>query len=408
MHGKPLREIDEADLKALVDAATPEGLTLEFKRQVDLEKSDQKKEAAKDISALANTAGGRLLYGIAEQRRADGSTVAGQIVPVTDGSAVSRLSDILNSAIHPRPRFDIRAVSVAGGYVVVVEVYPSSGTDLHMVTAYGETRFYRRGPIGVVPMSEPEIREAYIRIGELRASLDARVDALVRPELTRRAEVDESILIVPLFSRPNFADPRQLRDLGRHLQQGILAKDDELRNIIWRLKLRHDGYRLILGGDAPEKAGIYIAILKSGVVHWSYNGAFQDSGTESHFFSLRATYRILKALIVSREVFRLCAYSGPVRMLYQLRPTKPWRIDPDRWLRDDANPPGVYGSEISDFRIESTVGSWGLLVKELLDPIFHVAGDFEIPHFTQAGALKKAWAKDFAEFLPYISVEAGE
>jgi hypothetical protein len=51
-------------------------------------------------------------------------------------------------------------------------------------------------------MIEPEIREAYVRIGELRASLDARVEALVRPELERRLAVDESIPVIPLYSRP--------------------------------------------------------------------------------------------------------------------------------------------------------------------------------------------------------------
>ena len=201
--------------------------------------------------------------------------------------------------------------------------------------------------------------------------------------------------------------PRRLRELGSHLERGILAQDEELRNIIWKLRLQHDGYRLVLGGDTPEKAGLYIVILKTGVVHWSFNGAFQDRKIEFPFYSLRASHRILKALLVSREVFRLCGYSGPVRMLYQLRPTKPWRIDPDQGLRFDTNPPGVYSSEIPDFSIESTVGSWGLLVKELLDPIFHVAGDIEIPHFTPEGALKKQWAKGFNEFLPYISIEAG-
>ena len=44
---------------------------------------------------------------------------------------------ISSSMIHPRARFNLRAVPVTGGYVLVVETYPSSGVDLHMVTGYG-------------------------------------------------------------------------------------------------------------------------------------------------------------------------------------------------------------------------------------------------------------------------------
>ena len=57
---KPLREIEEIDLQGLAQGAIPEGLTLEFKRELNLDDSKQKKEAAKDVSALANTVGGRL------------------------------------------------------------------------------------------------------------------------------------------------------------------------------------------------------------------------------------------------------------------------------------------------------------------------------------------------------------
>jgi predicted HTH transcriptional regulator len=97
MLSKLLNEIDEADLQSLGHTATPEGLTLEFKRELNLGQNDQKREVAKDVSALANTAGGRLLYGIEEVRQADGSLVAGPIAPLTDGTIPSRLSDVLHS-----------------------------------------------------------------------------------------------------------------------------------------------------------------------------------------------------------------------------------------------------------------------------------------------------------------------
>jgi hypothetical protein len=44
MLGKALREIDEADIDALVAASTPEGIALEFKRELKLDQRQEKRE----------------------------------------------------------------------------------------------------------------------------------------------------------------------------------------------------------------------------------------------------------------------------------------------------------------------------------------------------------------------------
>jgi hypothetical protein len=250
---------------------------------------------------------------------------------------------------------------------------------------------------------EPDIREAYIRIGELRASLDARVEALVRPELKLRSEVAESFIVVPLFSRASLVDPRQLRQLGRHLQEGVLQKL-ELRDFVRDLQLGYDGYRFSLG-DVPEKALIYISVLKTGVVHVSSDAAFTSADREVHYSSLSASDRILQALFFAHEVLRISAYSGSVRLIYQLRPRKGWRIDPGLISLADPIPMGIYRSEIPEVNLASTEGSWGSVVKDLLDPMFHAAGSYECPLFASDGVLRKQWAKAFAVFAPWMRIE---
>ena len=416
MLDKPLTQIEEADLQALVSDQVQEGLALEFKSQLNLGTTSQKKEAAKDASALANTAGGRIFYGINEAALPDGTVVASGITPLTDGALPSSLADILHSTIHPRPRFNLHTVPIAArGYVLALETYESSGLDLHMVTGYGDNRFYRRGPTGVVPMTEPEIREAYIRIGERRASLEARVENLVRPELETRAQVDESVLVIPLYSRPDLMDPRQVGKLGQVLRDGPFKGVPEVRDELFDLRLRHEGYRLLLGG-APDDAGLYLAVLKNGVVHLSSNVAFEekvvkdgttgDSTKEWHYWSLRAARRILWTLMIAREVFLLSAYSGPVRLQYQVRPTEFWRIEPNVLKgMEDPIAPGTYSALIAEANLESTLGSWGSLVKDLLDPIFHAAGDFFCPHITNDGAfLRTSVEKHFDVYASYVRI----
>lgn len=72
----------------------PESLELEFKRQLDLKTDNQKTEAAKDISAMANTIGGRIIYGIEEVKKENGIKVAGPLRPLTDGLVIESLASV--------------------------------------------------------------------------------------------------------------------------------------------------------------------------------------------------------------------------------------------------------------------------------------------------------------------------
>lgn len=53
------------DIEALISSRTEESLNLEYKRAAALDKEDkQKNEISKDVSAMANSAGGKILYGV--------------------------------------------------------------------------------------------------------------------------------------------------------------------------------------------------------------------------------------------------------------------------------------------------------------------------------------------------------
>lgn len=71
---KPLAALTAEDLQAII--GLPEGLALEFKRELPIAEPDEKRELANDWSGMANADGGRLIYGIQEQELTDGSRVA--------------------------------------------------------------------------------------------------------------------------------------------------------------------------------------------------------------------------------------------------------------------------------------------------------------------------------------------
>ncbi len=242
-----LSELNEAHLLDLGASQIPESISLEFKRQLDLSSPKEKAEAAKDVSALANTIGGQILYGVDEVTLADGSTVASSLCPLTDGTLKSRLEDVLLASIHPRPQLRLRDVPVAGGHVLVVEVYPGLAGDLYMVTGFKEYRFYLRSEQRTAPMTEPEVRERYARIAASRQALERSQQRSIAAEFKRARKREQSVLVIPWFGRRDLVNPRRFgRELLTELAKGPL-RSSPWRDTLFKLRITSEGIPNALG-----------------------------------------------------------------------------------------------------------------------------------------------------------------
>ena len=158
-------EIDSEALQGLVTAAVTESITLEFKRQPYGATDKDKKEFLKDVSALANTFGGHLLIGIAEDQGA-----AAELVPMEKAAAdaeIGMLEQILRSGVEPRMiGCRMKAAEAAGGYIIVIYV-PKSVTPPHRVILKHSNRFFARNSTGVY---EPTVSELKALFDQQRSS----------------------------------------------------------------------------------------------------------------------------------------------------------------------------------------------------------------------------------------------
>ena len=153
----------ESKIKNLITGEVEESLTLEYKSAEALGRSDyQKQEITKDVSAMANSAGGLLIYGIAENSQPDKRHLPEKITPV-DRFEFPRewIEQVINSI---RPRIDgilIHLVILNSGendVVYVVEI-PQS----HTAHQAGNHRYYKRFNFQSVPMEDYEIRDVMFR-----------------------------------------------------------------------------------------------------------------------------------------------------------------------------------------------------------------------------------------------------
>jgi hypothetical protein len=394
---KALRDLDEAAVVSLISCGAEEGLTLEFKAQLNLASKDEKREAAKDVSAFANQAGGRIVYGMKEGTVEDGRAVASEITPLTNGAVGQQLADVLVNAIHPRPSFAVAHVPVAGGVVLVVEVYRSD-TDVHMVTGYGENRFYRRGAKGNVLLTEPEVREAYAKVGITRASVEDRLRSVIDPELASRSQIDESIVVAPWNTSPNFFDPRSLPNLEFQDLVSQALRGTDLWEYGQRMTLGGDGYRAIIGEDGQiPTAPLYLAVLKTGVVHFSWNEALKwkdDKKDEMIYWAAPAIIRTVEALRVAEALYSTLGYYGRSRLRYVLRPAAPWRINPDGIFPPEAVEAKIFDAVPRDFLFPELGGRYSSILRDVFDDLFQIRG--VSPYFNADGTVSEYGAKRIA------------
>lgn len=146
-------------LKQYIDDEIEENLNLDYKAAAALGKSDsKKKEITKDISAMANSDGGLIIYGIMEYQEPYRKHLPEKIDPI-DRTQFSKewLEQIINTI---SPRIDgvvIYPVSIsdrANDAVYIVEI-PQSSTA-HQARDY---RYYKRFNFESEPMQDYEVRD---------------------------------------------------------------------------------------------------------------------------------------------------------------------------------------------------------------------------------------------------------
>jgi hypothetical protein len=180
----------KSDLEDLVGQS--ESLVLEFKRQESLLATSGKDhqarfdEAARDVAAMANEAGGTIIYGIDEDeidgvRRAAG---VGRGFSSTERIERERFLQAMSSRIQPPiAHLDAQDVDLGGGYhAIIVEVPQARGRAHQTLSDY---LFWRRDAQGRRKMTAQEIED-------VRGRTDKPVLELQRSQSSSRPNDDGS------------------------------------------------------------------------------------------------------------------------------------------------------------------------------------------------------------------------
>jgi len=167
MLDKPLEQIGIADLQELIADKVQEGKTIDYKQAMyrldsptPEDKDKQREEFLKDVSSFANTIGGHLIIGMAEDHGIP-TAIPGVALDNPDKEK-NRLHQLIAQWLEPRISCGIHAIEVQPKqYVLVIRVSQSLVSPNRVVYQKQFGQFWARNSAGAYRMDTSELRRAF-------------------------------------------------------------------------------------------------------------------------------------------------------------------------------------------------------------------------------------------------------
>jgi hypothetical protein len=154
-----LKTATEQNLLELISAEVREGKVIEYKRELTVDTSEQKRKFVSSVVSFANASGGEIIYGMQAK---DGKPI--QLHPLSGfdpDKTTLQLRDLLRAHVEPLLMgIEFQPVAMVGGWALIIRA-SRSWNPPHMVKL-DDNHFWARNEGGRVMMTVPEIRDALL------------------------------------------------------------------------------------------------------------------------------------------------------------------------------------------------------------------------------------------------------
>jgi hypothetical protein len=278
LFGKPIEDLQQEDLRAQIGFAA-ESRTLDFKRDLWADSDGGAKEWLKDITALANTAGGHIIVG-ADESRSDDTNILSDLPgldPTACASAITTLMNRARDGASPSMLMpQLQSLRLASGLDLLIVEVQRSWNAPHMVTIKGEDRFYIRHTGKNERMNVEELRRTILQGVEPEAQAiawrETRCSTLTTNAATPKNFSGDGCLvlhIVPLGK----GGPLDIKAAiaMRDLLKPLSGRENRIAPNI-------DGV-ISVHGDS-RRTYSYTQLLRDGSVETAFNGVIETDDSE--------------------------------------------------------------------------------------------------------------------------------
>lgn len=295
---KSITQFSSADIDQLIQNKTEEDINLEFKQQLPGNAQSDKHELCADVSAFANTSGGVIFFGIAENNGA-AESVKG-IVSSSIDQEIARIEQIIHSGTEPPiPGITCTHLKASDGSSVVATHIPKSWNQPHLTTSNQSFRLYIRTNRGKRPLDPSEIRDKYnsalTALDEIGRWRDKRVLSINANEgPVRLPDISKLVLhLVPFeaLSSPYLLNAAQLKEHSANFRPIGVGGWDNRINLDGYLSFGQSGF--MRGRTDPETS--YCQAFRSGAVEFVYSGVASEHNSKLLIASVWYEKAILEA-----------------------------------------------------------------------------------------------------------------
>ena len=244
-----------------------ESKILDFKREINIEKIEDKKKFLADISAFANATGGQIIYGVIE-KKGEFAELCG--VEVQDVDLLrQKIENMLRDNIEPNlSNYSINFKNLSENkYLIFIEISDSYSKP-HVVSYQGLWRVYSRNSTGNFPLDIFDLKNLVLKSNELRGGLDKyrfkRINSIISDELPIKFENPSSAkLIVHVLPHSAFYEKSEL-NLREILENSSLL--NPINTDSSNVQINFDGLFSVLYGKNYSVIDKYLQLYRDGII----------------------------------------------------------------------------------------------------------------------------------------------
>jgi hypothetical protein len=327
---KPIEQVVEADLRALIENQVSERKTIEYKQALPGRSEGDRKGFLGDVSSFANASGGHLVYGMKEGGGLPIELCGLDVVDVD--SMVAALDNSIRDGIKPRiPGVIVWPVPLAGAKKAIVIRIPKGFASPHMVTYANTSRFYARNSNGKYQLDVDEIRAAFLlsdklaeRIREFRLDRVAKIRADDTPVLlVQGARIVLHVVPVAAFSSLAQIDVQSVAVVSRELQLIPLG-----RAVGTDGRFNLEGYIRYTRSRDEHYASAYLQIFRNGALETVDTSLASHSGAGGDLQGANLKAQVLEKLGYYLSSLMRLGVDVPLAVMISLLGVKGYRIGP--------------------------------------------------------------------------------